>query len=76
MSPQETLSKLQELADNLGYNLTDNAEYLAELKTRMFGDEWEKCPIRKEQEYFCCSQHCQNEIKETGCCFCVLFKRK
>ena len=71
------LDKLKQVAETNGFEITGNAEKIARLKGRMFGDdEWYRCPCDGfNEERFCCSQLCQSDVRAKGLCHCGLFKR-
>lgn len=71
------LDKLKQVAENNGFEISDNVEKIAKLKGRMFGEEeWERCPCDgSNKERFCCSQLCQSDVRSKGMCHCGLFKR-
>lgn len=72
------LEKLKQVAESNGFGISENAEKIARLKERMFGEEeWERCPCDgMNKERFCCSQLCQSDIRTKGLCHCGLFKKE
>ena len=77
MEAEYIVGKIKELAELHGFELSQNLQKVANAKSRMFDDEWERCPCDgHNQERFCCSQLCQSDIRAKGLCHCGLFKRK
>lgn len=77
MEVEYIVGKIKELAGLHGFELSQNVQKIANAKSRMFDDEWERCPCDgHNQERFCCSQLCQSDIRAKGLCHCGLFKRK
>lgn len=77
MEAEYIVGKIKELAELHGFELSQNVQKVANAKSRMFDDEWERCPCDgHNQERFCCSQLCQSDIRAKGLCHCGLFKRK
>lgn len=77
MEAEYIVGKIKELAELHGFELSQNVQKIANAKSRMFDDEWERCPCDgHNQERFCCSQLCQSDIRAKGLCHCGLFKRK
>lgn len=77
MEAEYIVGKIKELAELHGFELSQNVQKIANAKSRMFDDEWERCPCDgHNQERFCCSQLCQSDIRTKGLCHCGLFKRK
>ena len=64
------------LAENNGYDLTDNLHAIAKAKYRFFGNDWKKCTCVKDYNHSCISQACRDEIEKNGVCGCNLYKRK
>ena len=67
---------IKTLAENNGYDLTDNLHAIAKAKYRFFGNDWKKCPCVKDDNHSCISQACRDEIEKNGVCGCNLYKRK
>ncbi|MBQ9737902.1 MAG: hypothetical protein IJV75_00095 [Alphaproteobacteria bacterium] len=78
MVEERIKSEIKEMADNIGFDLTDNVDKIIKAKLRFFGEEnWRKCPCdRGNEERFCCSNQCQKDVNENGVCHCNMFKRR
>ena len=68
--------RIKTLAENNGYDLTDNLHAIAKAKHRFFGNDWRKCPCVKDDNHSCISQACRDEIEKNGVCGCNLYRRK
>ncbi len=65
------------LAEQNGYNLSDNLKAIAKAKYRFFGVEnWRDCPCVKDGNHACISAQCKADIEKDGICHCNLYKRK
>lgn len=64
------------LAENNGYEITDNLKAIAKAKYRFFGNDWKKCPCVKDDNHSCISQACRDDIEKNGVCGCNLYRRK
>lgn len=76
VTPQEEIkATMKELAEINGFELSDNVDKIINAKLRFFGlEEWQKCCCVRDDEHFCISTSCRNEIKQNGRCDCNLFK--
>lgn len=65
------------MAEENGYDLTQNVEAIAKAKYRFFGvDNWRKCPCVRDDEHACISKQCHIDIEKDGVCHCNLYKRR
>lgn len=77
MEAEYIVGKIKELAELHGFELSQNVQKIANAKSRMFDEDWQRCCCDSgNNERFCCSQLCQSEIRSNGICHCSLFKRK
>jgi hypothetical protein len=72
---QKLVAEFQKIADEKGYQLTDNAVRIAKAKLRFFGiDDWRQCPCAQDGQHACLSDCCKEQIETKGVCHCNLFK--
>ena len=65
------------LAEQNGYDVTDNLTAIARAKFRFFGvDNWRDCPCVKDGNHACGSKQCKEDIEKDGICHCNLYKRR
>lgn len=77
MEAEYIVKKIKELAEINNFDVSDNIQKIANAKSRMFDESWQRCCCDSgNNERFCCSQLCQSEIRANGICHCGLFKRK
>ncbi len=70
------INKLKQKAEENGYQLTDNAEKIANAKSRFFTpEEWERCPCDRNSDRACISDRCKQEIEANGICHCSLYRK-
>lgn len=77
MEAEYIVEKIRELAELNNFDVSDNIQKIANAKSRMFGESWQRCPCDGgNEDRFCCSQLCQSDVRAKGHCHCNLFLRK
>lgn len=72
---EEVKSKLRQIAEEHGYELSGNLESIAKAKLRFFGlDNFRLCPCDRNSDRACISGHCKKDIETDGICHCSLMK--
>ena len=68
---------MKQLAEQEGYEVTDNAPKIAKVKERFFGVEhWKRCPCDPDSDRFCISEHCKRDIQQNGVCHCNAYRKQ
>ena len=78
MNAEEYMNELKLIAEEQGYELTDNAEKIAKFRARA-NIPLSVCPCAKDvpAPYRGCVGHiCKEEIETFGVCKCNCFRRK
>ena len=72
------VKKVNRIAEKNGFNITGNKMKIIEAKLMLFrGKELIKCPCAaQDEERYCGSPKCIQEVKEKGICHCHLFEAK
>jgi len=79
MSDVETiLAKMRESEEREGFGETENIEKIARAKNMMFGlENWQRCPCDgQNEERFCGSDLCREDVNRDGVCHCHCFTKK
>ena len=72
----EIYEQMKIIAEEQGYELTENAEKIAKFRART-GMDMSVCPCDPKSPYRgCIGSQCKKEIEETGVCHCNCFRRK
>lgn len=75
MNADDILNELKLIAEENGYELTENAEKIAKFRART-GLDLGKCVCDPKNPYKgCISNLCRKEIEEDGVCGCRCFRR-
>ena len=73
MEADDILLEMKLIAEEQGYELTENAEKIAKFRART-GLPMNLCPCDKDNPYRgCVGSLCKKEIKEEGICHCRCF---
>lgn len=71
---QKIIEKFKALAKANKYELTEDAEKIANAKLNFFGEsKWSKCPCDPDSDRACISKHCKEDIERDGVCHCNLY---
>jgi len=73
MEEKEIVKRLMYMADALGFDVNNNVEKIAHIKSK-HEEKWRFCCCDPNNpKRYCGSILCEKEIKETGTCLCKLF---
>ena len=76
MTKEEMFEQIKNMATQHNVELTENAQKVANARA-MMNCFLDKCICnQKDEERFCISKKCMDEIKETGQCHCRCYRRK
>ena len=66
------------ICDTMGYEPTEYLERVARAKEKLFSEKcWRNCPCDKDNENrFCISKLCREDIERDGHCKCRAYRRK
>lgn len=75
MNADDILNELKLIAEENGYELTENAEKIAKFRARA-ALTLDKCACCKlDTTKYCISERCKNDIETNGECGCHCFKK-
>lgn len=68
---------IEKIAEENGYELTNNVDSIVKAKHRFFGVEnYKLCPCDRNGDRYCISKHCHEDIEKNGICHCSMYRKK
>lgn len=76
MNADEIMNEMKLIAEEQGYELTENAEKIAKFRART-GMDMSVCPCDPKNPYRgCVGSLCRQELETAGMCHCNCFKKE
>jgi len=70
---------IEQMAQDNGWVISNNAQRIAKAKLRFFGvDQWQRCPCYPpdDTEHGCGTEACTKDIETSGKCHCNLYLKQ